>query len=46
MIYAGSKAPSESTKLAITGANTNMGFTAYNNEYNLNNISAEKSHPV
>ena len=34
MIYAGSKAPSESTKVAITGANTNMGFTAYNNEYN------------
>ena len=34
MIYAGSKAPSESTKVAITGANTNMGMTAYNNEYN------------
>ena len=34
MIYAGSKAPSESTKVAITEANTNMGFTAYNNEYN------------
>ena len=34
MIYSGSKAPSESTKFAITGANTNMGFTAYNNEYN------------
>ena len=34
MIYAGSKAPSENTKLAITGANTNMGFTAYNNDYN------------
>ena len=34
MIYAGSKAPSESTKVAITGADTNMGFTAYNNEYN------------
>ena len=34
MIYAGSKAPSESTKVAITGANTNMGFTAYNNDYN------------
>ena len=34
MIYAGSKAPSESTKVAITGTNTNMGFTAYNNEYN------------
>ena len=34
MIYAGSKAPSESTKIAITGANTNMGFTAYNNDYN------------
>ncbi len=33
MIYAGSKAPSENTKVAITGANTNMGFTAYNNEY-------------
>ena len=32
MIYAGSKAPSESTKVAITGANTNMGFTAYNND--------------
>ena len=34
MIYAGSKAPSESTKIAITGANTNMGFTAYNNDGN------------
>ena len=34
MIYAGSKAPSESTKVAITGANTNMGITAYNNDYN------------
>ena len=34
MIYAGSKAPSENTKVAITGTNTNMGFTAYNNEYN------------
>ena len=34
MIYAGSKAPSESTKVAITGANTNKGFTAYNNDYN------------
>ena len=34
MIYAGSKAPSESTKVAITGANTNMGFTAYNNDSN------------
>ena len=34
MIYAGSKAPSESTKVAITGANTNMGFTAYNNDDN------------
>ena len=34
MIYAGSKAPSENTKVAITGANTNMGFTAYNNDYN------------
>ena len=33
MLYAGSKAPSESTKVAITGANTNMGFTAYNNDY-------------
>ena len=33
MIYAGSKAPSENTKVAITGANTNMGFTAYNNKY-------------
>ena len=33
MIYAGSKAPSESTKVAITGANTNMGMTAYNNAY-------------
>ena len=33
MIYAGSKAPSESTKVAITGVNTNMGFTAYNNKY-------------
>ena len=34
MIYAGSKAPSENTKVAITGANTNMGMTAYNNDYN------------
>ena len=34
MIYAGSKAPSENTKVAITGANTNMGFTAYNNDDN------------
>ena len=34
MIYAGSKAPSENTKVAITGADTNMGFTAYNNDYN------------
>ena len=34
MIYAGSKAPNESTKVAITGANTNMGFTAYNNDSN------------
>ena len=34
MIYAGSKAPSESTKVTITGANTNMGMTAYNNDYN------------
>ena len=34
MIYAGSKAPSENTKVAITGVNTNMGFTAYNNAYN------------
>ena len=34
MIYAGSKAPSENTKVSITGANTNMGFTAYNNAYN------------
>ena len=34
MIYAGSKAPSESTKVVITGANTNMGMTAYNNDYN------------
>ena len=34
MIYAGSKAPSESTKVAITGADTNMGFTTYNNDYN------------
>ena len=33
MIYAGSKAPSENAKVAITGANTNMGFTAYNNNY-------------
>ena len=33
MIYAGSKAPSENTKVAITGANTNMGFTAYNNKF-------------
>ena len=34
MIYAGSQAPSESTKVAITGTNTNMGFTAYNNDGN------------
>ena len=34
MIYAGSKAPSENAKVAITGANTNMGMTAYNNDYN------------
>ena len=34
MIYAGSKAPSENTKVAITGADTNMGMTAYNNDYN------------
>ena len=34
MIYAGSKAPSENTKVAITGTNTNMGMTAYNNDYN------------
>ena len=34
MIYAGSKAPSENAKVAITGANTNMGFTAYNNDFN------------
>ena len=34
MIYAGSKAPSESTKVAITGTDTNMGMTAYNNDYN------------
>ena len=34
MIYAGSKAPSESTKVAITGADTNMGMTAYNNDDN------------
>ena len=34
MIYAGSKAPSENTKVAITGTDTNMGFTAYNNDYN------------
>ena len=34
MIYAGSKAPSESTKVVLTGTDTNMGFTAYNNEYN------------
>ena len=33
MIYAGSKAPSESTKVAIIGVNTNMGMTAYNNGY-------------
>ena len=32
MIYAGSKAPSENAKVAITGADTNMGFTAYNND--------------
>ena len=40
MIYAGSKAPSESTKVAITGANTNMGFTAYN-KYNNDGVNAE-----
>ena len=34
MIYAGNKAPSENAKVAITGADTNMGFTAYNNDYN------------
>ncbi|MDD6277268.1 MAG: hypothetical protein PUA55_01695, partial [Mycoplasma sp.] len=34
MIYAGSKAPSENTKVAITGVDTNMGMTAYNNDYN------------
>ena len=34
MIYAGSKAPSENTKVAITGADTNMGMTAYNNDDN------------
>ena len=34
MIYAGSKAPSESTKVVLTGTDTNMGFTPYNNEYN------------
>ena len=34
MIYAGSKAPSESAKVAITGVDTNMGMTAYNNDYN------------
>ena len=34
MIYAGSKAPSESTKVVLTGTDTNMGFTAYNNAYN------------
>ena len=33
MIYAGRKAPSENAKVAITGADTNMGFTAYNNKY-------------
>ena len=33
MIYAGSKAPSENAKVAITGADTNMGMTAYNNDY-------------
>ena len=33
MIYAGSKAPSKNAKVAITGANTNMGFTAYNNKF-------------
>ena len=33
MIYAGSKAPSENAKVTITGASTNMGFTAYNNDY-------------
>ena len=34
MIYAGSKAPSEDTKYWITGPETNMGFTSYNNEDN------------
>ena len=34
MIYAGSKAPSESTKVVITGTDTNMGMTTYNNDYN------------
>ena len=34
MIYAGSKAPSEDTKYWITGPETNMGFTSYNNDYN------------
>ena len=33
MIYAGSKAPSEDAKVAITEADTNMGMTAYNNDY-------------
>ena len=33
MIYAGSKAPSNNAKVAITGANTNMGFTTYNNKF-------------
>ena len=34
MIYAGSKAPSESTKVVLAGTDTNMGFTPYNNEDN------------
>ena len=30
MIYTGNKAPSESTKVMITGTDTNMGMTVYN----------------
>ena len=33
MIYAGNKAPSESTKVMITGPETTMGFTLYNTEF-------------
>ena len=34
MIYAGSEAPGENAKVSITGADTNMGMIAYNNDYN------------